>query len=65
MKWTCNHCEESTAEKVRPELWRALFLKRLIRAGYPAEGAGLEFWDYWLIGLIEESIDERFGKSGD
>jgi hypothetical protein len=63
-KWTCGECNEPTAERAAPELWRALLHKKLIRAGYPLTQSGLTLWDLFLIAAIEEDIDERSRQSG-
>ncbi|HUT54619.1 MAG TPA: hypothetical protein VM658_14610 [bacterium] len=63
-KWTCGQCEEPTAERTAPELWRALMWRKLIRAGYPLSQCGLSFWDLWLMAAIEEGMDERAKQSG-
>jgi hypothetical protein len=57
--WTCGHCAEPRAEAVAEPVWRALFARRLARAGVGPAAAGLDFWELTLLALIEEENHDR------
>ena len=42
-----------------PEVWRALFARRLAAAGVKPTEAGLDFWELMLLALIEEENHDR------
>jgi len=44
---------------VSPEVWRALFARRLMAAGLAPTAAGLDFWELMLLSLIEEENHDR------
>ena len=38
---------------------RALLWRKLLKAGWPADRTGLDFWELWLVASLEEMEHER------